>query len=117
MSKYRDAGREVIEALLPFRAVVERASVDEAYLDLTQLVIKRKSQAAAAAASTSDMPNTHLAKVPGDRETSLSQWLVHLQGDDWSLAQGAVIAEEMRARIFAQTGFRCSAGIARNKVR
>ena len=45
LSKYRDAGREVIEALLPFRAVVERASVDEAYLDLTQLVVKRKSQA------------------------------------------------------------------------
>ena len=29
---------------------------------------------------------------------------------------GAVIVEEMRAAVWEQTGFRCSAGIAHNKV-
>lgn len=36
---------------------------------------------------------------------------------DRRLAVGAVIAEEMRAAVFSKTGFRCSAGIAHNKVR
>ena len=44
LTKYRDAGREVIEALLPFKAVVERASVDEAYLDITKLVRRRREE-------------------------------------------------------------------------
>ena len=35
---------------------------------------------------------------------------------DQLLAVAAVIVEEMRAAIFEQTGFRCSAGIAHNKV-
>jgi DNA polymerase eta len=36
---------------------------------------------------------------------------------DRLLAAAAVIVEEMRAAIFEQTGFRCSAGIAHNKAR
>lgn len=32
------------------------------------------------------------------------------------LAVGAVVVEEMRAAVYAKTGFRCSAGIAHNKV-
>ena len=35
---------------------------------------------------------------------------------DRLLAMAAVIVEEMRAAIYEQTGFRCSAGIAHNKV-
>ena len=35
---------------------------------------------------------------------------------DKRLAVGAVIAEEMRAAVYNETGFRCSAGIAHNKV-
>ena len=38
LSKYRKAGREVITVLLESGATVERASIDEAYLDLTKLV-------------------------------------------------------------------------------
>ena len=38
--------------------------------------------------------------------------------DDYNrrLAVGALIAEEMRAAVYSETGFRCSAGIAHNKV-
>ena len=35
---------------------------------------------------------------------------------DRLLAVAAIIVEEMRAAVFEQTGFRCSAGIAHNKV-
>ena len=33
------------------------------------------------------------------------------------LAVGGAIAEEMRAAVYRDTGFRCSAGVAHNKVR
>lgn len=32
------------------------------------------------------------------------------------LATAAVLVEEMRATVYAETGYRCSAGIAHNKV-
>lgn len=57
----------------------------------------------------------------------MSSWLSTLYGtncdeldDDTQhgrrLAVGASIIEEMRAAIYEKTGFRCSAGIAHNKV-
>lgn len=52
----------------------------------------------------------------------MEAWLGSMFDDDSDgiadrrLAVGAVIAEEMRAAVYADTGFRCSAGIAHNKV-
>ena len=40
LTRYRDAGSEVIGVLQTFTNVCERASVDEAYLDLTDRVQK-----------------------------------------------------------------------------
>ena len=40
LTRYRDAGVEVIDVLQTFTDVCERASVDEAYLDLTDRVEK-----------------------------------------------------------------------------
>jgi DNA polymerase eta len=39
--RYREAGREVIEVLCQYSNCVERASIDEAYLDLTDAVEQR----------------------------------------------------------------------------
>lgn len=41
LSKYRDAGKEVALVLQTFTPLLERASVDEAYLDITQNVAER----------------------------------------------------------------------------
>lgn len=38
LTRYREAGAEVISILQTFSEVCERASVDEAYLDLTETV-------------------------------------------------------------------------------
>ena len=78
-----------------------------------------------------------LLGISEQRSLSVQQWLETLQSDDEDflndssdvpdhkgssfppdlrLAMGAVIAEEMRAQVYADTGFRCSAGIAHNKV-
>lgn len=41
LSKYRDAGKEVAAVLQTFTGLLERASVDEAYLDITEKVQNR----------------------------------------------------------------------------
>ena len=41
LSKYRSAGADVAAVLQTFTDLVERASIDEAYLDITDVVVKR----------------------------------------------------------------------------
>ena len=41
LTKYREAGKEVATVLKRFTPLLERASVDEAYLDITDAVNKR----------------------------------------------------------------------------
>ncbi|NXL88760.1 POLH polymerase, partial [Alectura lathami] len=55
------------------------------------------------------------------RQCGLQEWLASLSFDnpncpDVQLTMGAVIVEEMRVAVEAATGFRCSAGIAHNKM-
>ncbi|KAH3851920.1 hypothetical protein DPMN_094407 [Dreissena polymorpha] len=60
--------------------------------------------------------------VPLTDGKTLSDWLettfneATLEMHDRRLAVGAVIAEEMRQAVYEDTGFRCSAGIAHNKM-
>jgi DNA polymerase eta len=39
--RYRDAGREVVDVFCQFSSCVQRASIDEAYIDLTEAVERR----------------------------------------------------------------------------
>lgn len=41
LSKYRNEGKKVADVLQHFTPLISRASVDEAYLDITDLVQKR----------------------------------------------------------------------------
>lgn len=41
--RYRDAGREVVRVICQFSDCVQRASVDEAYIDVTEAVEQRIS--------------------------------------------------------------------------
>ena len=115
LSKYRDAGKEVIQVLIKFGAVVERASVDEAYVDITKLVEEKLDKILEV---TPDLlPNSHVV----GHESELTPWLgalgaSHDSKDDLRLAVGGSIVEEMRSAVFNQTQFRCSAGIAHNKM-
>lgn len=45
---------------------------------------------------------------------ALSQEDFH--NNDWKLTLGAMLVEKIRAAIYEKTGFRCSAGIANNKM-
>ena len=71
LTKYRRAGREVIEVLLASGAVVERASIDEAYLDLTKLVESRLQ--VEPKVEGNQVENTHLGGGKGEERGRMMQ--------------------------------------------
>lgn len=132
LTKYREASVEVMEIMSHF-AVIERASIDEAYIDLTSAVQERLQKLQGQPISADLLPSTYIEGLPRGptieetiqkediRKQGLLQWLGSLQSDDSTspdlrLTVGAVIVEEMRAAIERKTGFQCSAGISHNKV-
>ena len=46
----------------------------------------------------------------------MDEWLCAMDESDRRLAIGAIVTEEMRAAVLRECSFRCSAGIAHNKV-
>ncbi|XP_044243129.2 DNA polymerase eta isoform X3 [Ursus arctos] len=133
LTKYREASVEVMGVMSRF-AGIERASIDEAFIDLTGAVQKRLQKLQGQPISADLLPTTYIEGLPQGRTTAegtdqkeemrkqgLFQWLESLQIDnttspDLQLTVGAVIVEEMRAAIEKETGFQCSAGISHNKV-
>lgn len=132
LTKYREASVEVME-IMSYFAVIERASIDEAYIDLTSAVQERLQKLQGQPISADLLPSTYIEGLPRGptveetvqkeaiRKQGLLQWLDSLQSDDPTspdlrLTVGAMIVEEMRAAIESKTGFQCSAGISHNKV-
>ncbi|XP_043857009.1 DNA polymerase eta isoform X2 [Dromiciops gliroides] len=133
LTKYREASVEVMKVMSRF-AVMERSSIDEAYVDLTSAVQERLQKLQAQPITANSLASTYIQGFPHGtralegpvqkdeiREQGVIQWLESLSFDDSSspdlqLTVGAVIVEEMRAAIEKHTGFQCSAGISHNKV-
>nr|AAI15308.1 Zgc:136881 [Danio rerio] len=132
LTHYREASVEVIEVMSRF-AVIERASIDEAYMDLTASVQERLKNTSVQDITAQQLKNTHIQGFPTQQENThldrdaqraagLQQWLDLLSSStesspaDLHLAVGALIVEQMRAAVEEHTGFRCSAGISHNKV-
>ncbi|KAI3363256.1 hypothetical protein L3Q82_011891 [Scortum barcoo] len=140
LTHYRDASVEVIEVMSRF-AVIERASIDEAYMDLTAAVQQRLKHLSEEIdphllrttyiqgypqSSSEQEESAEDAAVDKEEQRSrgLQQWLASLPvpplGEqscaELQLTLGALIVEEMRAAVEKHTGFRCSAGISHNKV-
>ncbi|XP_042794813.1 DNA polymerase eta isoform X2 [Panthera leo] len=133
LTKYREASVEVMGVMSHF-SVIERGSIDEAYIDLTSAVHERLQKLQGQPISADLLPTTYIEGLPQGpttaegtdqkeemRKQGLFQWLDSLQtgnttSPDLQLTVGAVIVEEMRAAIERETGFQCSAGISHNKV-
>ncbi|ALC44947.1 DNApol-eta [Drosophila busckii] len=138
-SKYRDAGKEVANVLQRFTQKLERASVDEAYLDVTETVNKRMEQLQTGeyTLKPQELVNTfsvgyecigeYVNKITNrfanpyvdDARFMLSydhNDLPAVRQSDLRLLIGASIAGEVRAAVKAETGYECSAGIAHNKI-
>ncbi|XP_078251657.1 DNA polymerase eta-like, partial [Rhinoraja longicauda] len=137
LSRYRQASVEVLAVLSRF-AVIERASIDEVYADLTAEAGQRLEQPGLLQRAATLLGTTCVEGFPRDRESrapppsapqreeaqreGLQAWLDSLATDrdqgspELLLMAGALIVEEMRAAVEAETGYRCSAGISHNKV-
>uniref|UniRef100_A0A8B9SXM2 DNA polymerase eta n=1 Tax=Anas platyrhynchos TaxID=8839 RepID=A0A8B9SXM2_ANAPL len=131
LSRYREASAEVMEVLSRF-AAIERASIDEAYLDLTGSARDRLRELRGRPLAAQLLPTTFVQGLPASpdpqhaakeelRERGVQEWLASLSFDDpdcpdLQLTMGAVIVEEMRVAVEKATGFRCSAGISHNKM-
>ncbi|XP_024086271.1 DNA polymerase eta isoform X2 [Cimex lectularius] len=129
LTRYRDAGREVVSVLCKFSDVVQKASVDEAYIDLTAPIQKRMNETNNTGIKIEDLASTFIVGYSDDnsneeeeRQKGTKSWLQDIFDSDFHpeaaqrLAYGAVIIEELRKAVLETTGFKCSAGIAHNKV-
>lgn len=89
--------------------------MDEAYLDVTEAVEKRIFHLTKPI-TPETLKNTFVVGC------STEDFLYNLQENedlnvaDLKLAVGAVIAELLRAEVYNKTGYRCSAGVAHNKI-
>ncbi|GFR09512.1 DNA polymerase eta [Trichonephila clavata] len=121
LTRYREAGASVIEVLCKFCDCVERASIDEAYLDLTEVINARMQNDIRVSAD--QIPNTFVIgwEDKENNKAAVESWLQTIYEEDHlyhdrMLAITAVLVEEIREAIFKETGFKCSAGIAHNKM-
>ena len=120
--RYRDASADVFRVLNANYKLVEKASIDEAYLDLTEDVQRLKETKPTF--TVEDFPTTHLAgsttKSEDERKERLNVWLKDQSSEDernYDLVLGGYLVEQIRKKIKEETGFFCSAGVARNKVK
>ncbi|OQV20052.1 DNA polymerase eta [Hypsibius exemplaris] len=125
---YRDAGAEVIQVMTKKFSMVERASIDEAYVDLTSEVTAllprylsgeltlETQQLGATFVSGSDSVEAWLNKTHVERENAATPE-DHKKGlNNLALGIAAKLINELREDILAETQFHCSAGISYSKT-
>ncbi|XP_041766203.1 DNApol-eta [Anopheles merus] len=134
LTRYREAGKEVADVLKSFTPLLERASIDEAYLDITERVLTRihemnegkfqlrPEKLANTFAVGYENIGEFITKLSntfdpaGGTAESNSQERLEYKKSDIKLLVGASIVNEIRAAVKERTGFECSAGIAHNKI-
>ncbi|XP_044009993.1 DNA polymerase eta-like [Aphidius gifuensis] len=128
ISKYRSAGAEVINVLKQHCPIVERASIDEAFLDITDLVDRRMESTLISSSNVEKyLTNTFVVGYcdttndEDKRYDGMKKWINesfdNMGGEqERKLAIGAIIIEELRSEIYEKCEFKCSAGISYNKV-
>lgn len=136
LSKYREAGKRVAAVLQTFTPLLERASVDEAYLDITALVVDRTKQLNQGTFTLSPerLVGTYAVgyetindfvqnistelRVRAGESAAVDEVIaeeMRFNRNEINLLIGASIANEIRAAVREQTGYECSAGLAHNK--
>lgn len=101
--RYRDAGKRVADVLVTFTPLLQRASVDEAYLDITEMVEKRIERGIDEL-TLDNLSNTFV--VGRELEDFIHNAISNKEFSmaDLKLAVGGLITEEIRAEVFKTTG-------------
>lgn len=101
--RYRDASKKVSDVLQSFTQDIERASIDESYIDVTDLVNKRLENGFERL-TVDHLPDTHVVGSEiADFLNNLDEYNEFTE-TNCRLAIGGLIAQEMRAAIFQKTG-------------
>ncbi|VEL23254.1 unnamed protein product [Protopolystoma xenopodis] len=133
LRKFRKASTKVMDCISRFVNDIERASIDEAYLDITNAVNKRLADRSISMETLNFYPGNHVVLPPekaapflsSTNSTSLSLELNHKNWRELlvsTLESGSqlIVASELsweiRKAILNETGFSCSVGIAQNKT-
>lgn len=128
LALYKEAGEDVVSVLSEFASKVEKRSVDEVAIDVTdeaKLVDDYRLGLEASHMADSER-SLEATKVSGaaTRQGHSQQRQVETGGieeDDWDdydrlLLRGAVVVARARKAVETRLGFTCSAGIAPNKL-
>jgi DNA polymerase eta len=114
LEPYRLASQEIFGILRGFTQRIQRASIDEAYLDLTDLSMQRMMDRLTAEEIERDWKDGPL--VIWDDESAV---IGPSEKQGWrslQLKMAADIVAEIRRKIFDELGFTVSAGIANSKT-
>jgi nucleotidyltransferase/DNA polymerase involved in DNA repair len=129
LERYRVASAAIFEVFASAGCLVERASIDEAYFDVSGLV----SDALAVGCGSFVQPIAALPPVPSGFVSALHApktpdcnfvpevgWVVGSLCPeaecDTRIAVASAIAAQLRAAVFVSLGYTCSAGIAHSKL-
>ncbi|RWS29092.1 DNA polymerase eta-like protein, partial [Leptotrombidium deliense] len=128
LTKYRDASAEVFDVICNFSDLitVEKASIDEAFLDLTKLIesytdfpsfdsvcetyLPECNQCSEQSTDTYDCCFAHFYNYVSEQ----SECPLSVENRNFIIA--AKIVKDIRDEIFKRTEFRCSAGISSSKM-
>ncbi|KAI5067385.1 hypothetical protein GOP47_0017913 [Adiantum capillus-veneris] len=113
LERYRQASRCVFDIFQEYADICERASIDEAYLDVTKKVEIFMTKAC--------MWSQELERLLGNPEGKAGMVIESGSFDVCDLVNrrllaGAIVAEQIRNDVRSKLGYTCSVGIATNKL-
>ena len=122
LSRYRQASQQIFQILQKRCSVLQKASIDEAYCDLTLEVdhILKQKQAANPSLTPAQLVadqcwNGNVLPLLSDSEEPPSPPQPQTI-QDVKLLIGAQVVHEIRTEVFTTLGYTCSAGIAHSKA-
>ncbi|KAJ3366412.1 DNA-directed DNA polymerase eta rad30 [Allomyces javanicus] len=113
LEPYRRASTQIFQIIARFAKSFERASIDEAYLDLTEDVMQHMIAAPPRMVDETTVDfdwNVGELGTVADADRESKTW------GDYMLSVAAGITRDVRRAIWDELGFTCSAGIAHNKT-
>ena len=115
LERYRVANIKIMNIFSRFVNAIERASVDEAYFDLTDIVNKKIEELKSQAVRSANAFEIKGIIYGGDCVIEESQ-LFSKDDINLRICIGSQIVETIRSTIESELGYTCSAGISTNKV-
>ncbi|KAI9916874.1 hypothetical protein PsorP6_017823 [Peronosclerospora sorghi] len=131
LRRYRVASREIFAILGSMVSTIEKASIDEAFMDITDLAKERLAQMLMVICRRKTSYSSEFCQDPANHDTKVFQKFDQdkhaAEEDDQQLAFpltvnerllciGAIISREIRHAVYNTCGYTCSTGIAGNKL-